>query len=261
MRTSISLMTVILLSWCTTTEADDTLRRIAVYNIKSEVLPDEFTETLTDQIESRLIRFPGYRVISRSNLDVLITEDNLSQSGITGSDDIRLVQTGPRSSVDKICTGSITRIGRSYSFTLKIIDVGTARIDAAAQKLYSGPAEGLLTIGSALLERIIPANIDTPKTLTTASIPPERNNGTIPIGMKSVDTTSTTTGKEVRTTQVSVPRPVAATGTDSPDTAAAISHGTPTVRRTSELGKKISIGAVVIFGTLAALVLFTRNQQ
>jgi hypothetical protein len=259
MNNNISLAIAFLLSWVYQSDANDTLVRIAVYKIKSEILPDEFTETLTDQVESKIIGFSGYRVISRSNLDVLIIEDNLSQSGVTGPDDIRLVQAGPRSSVDKICTGSISRIGQSYSFTLKIIDVGSGRIDAAAQKLYNGSAEGLLKIGSDLLEQIIPHTGITHDTITVNSITSKHRNDTATVNM-NIRETSTVVRKEVPALNVPDPQPIAATGPNVDNTTAVVRRESATSGRPSELGRKISIGAVVIFGTLAALVLFTRNH-
>ncbi len=261
MNRNLSLTLAFFLSLVYPSGANDTLVRIAVYKIKSEVLADEFTETLTDQIESKLISFPGYRVISRSNLDVLITEDNLSLSGVTGSDDIQLVQTGPRSSVDKICTGSISRIGRSYSFTLKIIDVGSARIDAAAQKLYNESAEGLLKVGAELLKQIMPATDAGPETVVIDSISSKHNSESKTGTADTREKTSTFPRKEVPAIRVPDTQPIAANGKNTGNTTAVISPEPAISGRPSELGKKISIGAVVIFGTLAALVLFTRNHQ
>ena len=240
--------------------ADDNLVRTAVYKIKSEILPDAFSETLTDHIESELTVLPGYKIISRSNLDVLISEDHLLQSGIT-NDDLSVLEKEGRSSVDKICTGAVSRIGKSYSFTLKMIDVGTGRIDASAQKIYSGPVEGLLDVGSNLLERI---TLVTPKD-TIRKIPG-------PPGTLSFDTirenpvsenaapVAVTLKKEVQQSQDSIQKKVATAVPHTGHSATPAGTEISTDNRPSGLSVKISIGAAVIFGTLAALVVFARNN-
>ncbi|MBN1760318.1 MAG: hypothetical protein JW863_18465 [Chitinispirillaceae bacterium] len=255
MKTKCLLTVLFAVSAIQHSEADAPQQRVAVYKIKSEVLPDEFTETLTDRIESRLLQYKKYRVISRSNLDVLITEDHLSQSGLTG-EEVRLVNTGSRSSVDKICTGSISRIGRSYSFTLKMIDVESARIDASAQKIYSGPAEGLLEIASGLLSRITSENSKSKShAAMDSSSMTQKDTGTVKTPEPIVSTFNPKEGQQNNSITL---QPVAAK--ERSDAQKPVPAKASSPQRPSGLAGKISIGAVMIFGTLAALVLFSRNQ-
>ena len=251
--------TLFILSGAQYPEANDsTVLRTAVYTIKSEDLPEGFTETLTNHLESELLNCSGYRVISRSNLDALITEDHLSQSGITG-DEFRVVENGGRSSVDKICTGSIRRLGRGYSFTLKLIDVTSARIDASSQTIYNGPIEGLLDLSSRLLSRIIHRDTQITNKQQHA-ISDTLPSDTVATIVQPLPAVSTINRKE-NPQQSSINRRQESVASEKhaiDTTEVATEPSEP--RKLSELGRNISIGSVMIFATLAALVVFTRNQ-
>lgn len=258
MKKTFISFTLFLLSVAQQSAADDQVLRTAVYTIKSEVLPEGFTETLTNHLESELLTYSGYRVISRSNLDVLITEDHLSQSGITG-DEFRVVENGGRSSVDKICTGSIRRLGRSYSFTLKLIDVTSARIDASAQTIYNGPIEGLLDIGSKLLSRVIPTDIETADG-AQHMIPDTLSSDTTSLNVQPLPAASTINRKEDSQQSGINRRQESVASENHADNNTEVNAEPSEPKKLSELGRNISIGSVMIFATLAALVVFTRNQ-
>jgi TolB-like protein len=256
MKASITILFLLSVPCIHPVSADERQVRIAVYKIKSEVLPEAFTEALTDHIESKILTYAGYRVISRSNLDVLITEDNLSQSGITDNE-VRMNKNGSRSTVDKICTGSISRIGKSYSFTLKIIDVESGRIDAAAQQIFSGPAEGLLDIGSNLLQKLL--SVDSTRNYTSDTIRTVTGPDSTKSPIQTIQPVTRNTKEDI-SPSTSIQRNLSI-----PTSGNSLSTGRPATgtsgRKLSDLGKKISIGAVFLFGTLAAIVLLTRNEQ
>lgn len=250
--------TLLILTGTLQSETRTPLVRTAVYAIKSEVLPKGFTEILTNHIESELLSYTGHQVISRSNLDVLITEDHLSQSGLTGND-FRIVDNDGRLSVDKICTGSVSRIDHSYSFTLKLIDVNSARIDASTQTIYSGPMEGLLDIGSELLSRIIlpTSQIATNVQHTVSNSIPSDKLVATPQPLPEVQTINR---KEVsQQSAINLPQKPVRQENNTHDTTEDTAE-TPESKTISELGRNISVGSIIIFTTLTALVVFTRTR-
>ena len=238
--------------------ATDSLTCIAVYKIKSVVLPAAFTEALTDHIESVLLGYRALRVISRSNLDVLITEDHLIQSGVMSD---KVQQNGNLAAVDKICTGSVSRVGTSFSFSLKIIDARSGRIDAAAQRIYTGPEEGLLGISNRLIERLFRQ----PDNRSIAGFP-DSGKQKLPLPIQQTVPSSTElsvkkTEKEVMKNDSSKHSLLTASSVASGGAQPADEKRKETVnnRKTSKIGTQISIGATVIFGALAALLLVTRK--
>lgn len=243
--------------------SDSNTISIAVYKIKSETISNEFANVLSDHIESTLLGFPCYRVIARSNLDVLITEDHLQESGLLQNEPHAL-DNETRSSIDKICTGSVSRAGSNYSFTLKIIDVGSGRIDAAAQRLYGGSTDGLLPFSDTLVRCICNQSqqqqiIDTVTVVAPSLKTPghvQTDTAPIPtIHLRAV-LPATDTLQSTDTITRQCPAALSAASTDR-----AI-HAEPAAlkkRPPSKRGKRISLGATIIFGTLAALLLISRN--
>jgi hypothetical protein len=146
--------------------------RIAVYKIQSEILSGAFAGALTDHIETRLIALPLYRVIARTNIDILVSEDHLMQSGISIDDLQRKGGGGMLSAVDELCIGSVSRIGKQYTITLKILDARTGRIRAAVQRVHDGPMEELLGIAGAMVEELCGY---VPECIGTTSVTPEKN--------------------------------------------------------------------------------------
>lgn len=229
----------------------DTLLPIAVYRIKSDVLPEVFLDALTDHIESRLLGYSSYRVISRSNLDVLITEDHLVQSGVL-PDNSSHRNNNSRSTVEKICTGSVSRVGMSYTLALKIIDTRTGGIDAAVQQVHNGPPEGLLGVSNKLLDKIC----------RQTGAAQAGNSTAIHAVKKPVDSVKRSQQRKEVTTTKSLPAGdttnrinVVATGNPGsyrrPETA---------LKKPSKFAQKISIGAAAIFGGVAAILLISRLQ-
>ncbi len=259
MKTKLHLITLFLISSWQIMLANDSLTRIAVYEIKSEVLPEAFTYALSDHIESKLLGYSFYRVIARSNIDVLITEDHLLQSGVM-SEEEQLLRNGSLSAIDKICTGSVSRVGKNFSFTLKIIDVRSGRIDAAAQRMYDGPEEGLLGIGSSLVGQLcrrpgtLPP-VDTGKTALQTTLKAENKS---PATSASTDNRIVKEVKAIDTIHIQQSARTAM----QPEPAALTDRKQPKSGRDhkpSNLGKQISIGAVVIFVTLATLLVISRH--
>ena len=246
--------------------AQDTLTSIAVYKIKSEVLPESFSNALTEHIESKLLSFPFYRVISRSNLDILITEDQLIQSGVMydGKSD---KNKGGLSSIDKICTGLISKIGKSYSFTLKIIDTHTGEIDAAAQKIHTGSEEGLLDICNELLEQIChrPKIIKRSDTLKIPSSPkPIDTSNSSKSVIQPIKHKSFTIKQKEDLSKASSPvikRAIVSSQQMQKTTVPINIENKIDNHKPTKLGKQISIGAAVVFGTVATLLIIAKTQS
>jgi hypothetical protein len=236
--------------------APDTTTSIAVYAIKSEVISKEFSATLSDHIETTLIGLHRYNVIARSNLDVLITEDHLLESGIIAEEQ-NPNRTGLRSTVDKICTGSVSGIGAGYNITLKIIDVATGRIESSMQRYSEGPVDGLLGISDTLIRTMCGSEVRQDKRNSA-------NTSTHHAGLPlhAADSGTVTPIKQIpprssgETSALRQPQPLSLLLPVIRD--APVKKNSSAEPAPSGLGKRISIGAAAIFGTLAGILLLSR---
>lgn len=229
---------------------NDSLISIAVYPIKSAVLSDVFTETLTENIESRLLTEKKYNVIARSNRDVLIAEEELIKTGIVHERDPDK-NGGMILPVDKIVTGSVNRIGKSFSFILKILDTRSGRIEKALQKTYYGSEEGLLVISTTLVDSLCckPPEESVQKKKISTKIRMLNSDHQFPVNSNEP------LEKEVNSkkNESAVPNK----GLNSERLSLKVTSAT-NINERSSLGRQIGIGALVIFCILTATVLSTR---
>lgn len=86
---------------------------------------------LAEELTTRLVNAPGVEVVERAMLDKVMAELKLGSSGAI--DPATAKQVGKVAGVDAIVTGTITDMQSSVSVNLRVIDVETGRIFAAAQ--------------------------------------------------------------------------------------------------------------------------------
>ena len=101
---------------------------VAVMDLKGAGAPDmdRIATSLSDPLRAEMTSTSYFRVCDRANLDTALKEIQFQQTGCTSSECV--VQVGRILGVDKIVTGSITKLGSVYSITLQMVDVGTALI-------------------------------------------------------------------------------------------------------------------------------------
>lgn len=81
---------------------------------------------LTDLLRTELSNTGYFKLCDRANMDQVMKEIGLQQSGCTSSECV--VQIGRVLGVSKMVTGSISKLGKSYIITLQIVDIETALI-------------------------------------------------------------------------------------------------------------------------------------
>jgi len=123
--------------------------QIAVVSFKSLGVPNQEAEALTDRLMVELNRTGKYTVLERDNLEKIMEEWKLNLSGCTA--DECLVEIGQLAQVQQIVGGSISKVGRTYSISARMISVETGEVLEDATFDYPGEIDGLLTIG---MERI-----------------------------------------------------------------------------------------------------------
>ena len=136
---------------------------IAVLTIESKggVSPSE-AATLTDRLGSMLVNTNVFTVVDRSKMEEILQEQGFQQTGCTSTE--CAVEVGKLLNVQKMVSGSIGKIGRTYTIDLALIDVETSQIENSFIRDYQGEIDGLLKVMESIAHQIASGGKETPET-------------------------------------------------------------------------------------------------
>ena len=100
---------------------------------------------LTDRLSTELVKLGSFTVVERAQMEEVLKEQGLQQSGCTTSE--CAVEVGALLGVDKMITGSIGRIGSLFTLSARIIDVESGKILKSANYDHIGDVGQLLIKG------------------------------------------------------------------------------------------------------------------
>ena len=99
--------------------------KIAVLNFTSTA--ETFSDYVVEELSGALVTNRKVTVIERKSLDLIRKEMNLQLSGDVSDDSAQAI--GRQLGAQAIVTGSLTNLGDTYRFRVKVINVETARIE------------------------------------------------------------------------------------------------------------------------------------
>ena len=188
--------------------------------------------SLQEQIESRLSKKEACRVVSRSEIARIMAENGLlADRGEPESEMLLKLKT--LTGIQKVITGTLTRLGPAYNLILKSIDIGSQVVERSVSRQYAGPVEGLFPFASALTDELI----------ENRQRAQEKKDS---VSLLTPQSTTETTPKEVTN---NTPAP-------TPPEAAPIKGDKMDGRM-----EKIGIGAIAIFACIAAVILANTTHQ
>ena len=118
---------------------------IAVVDFGGNNVSEGDCRALTDRLRAELFNTKHYKVIEREMMEQIIEEQGFQQSGC--STDECMVEVGKLIGVEKIVGGSISKVGRTYSVSSRIVSVENGKILKGATYDYKGEIDELLTNG------------------------------------------------------------------------------------------------------------------
>ena len=118
---------------------------IAVVDFTGNSVSDGDCRALTDRLRTELFNTKHYKVIEREMMEQIIEEQKFQNSGCVT--DVCIVKIGEMIGVGKIIGGSISKVGRTYSISSRIVSVETGKILKGATYDYKGEIDELLTNG------------------------------------------------------------------------------------------------------------------
>jgi TolB-like protein len=118
---------------------------IAVVDFTGNNVSEGDCRALIDRLRAELFNTKHYKVIEREMMEEIIKEQGFQQSGCSTEE--CMVQVGKLIGVEKIVGGSISKVGRTYSVSSRIVSVETGKILKGATYDYKGEIDELLTTG------------------------------------------------------------------------------------------------------------------
>jgi curli biogenesis system outer membrane secretion channel CsgG len=120
---------------------------VAVNDFVGKNIDKETASIISDRVRSELINTGKYRVMDRSEMDVVLQEQGFQQSGAC-DDESCIVEVGQLLGVEKIFSGSIGRIGTSFfTLNIRIINVSTGEIEISDNFDYDKSLPDLVSKG------------------------------------------------------------------------------------------------------------------
>ncbi len=125
-------------------QQNDNAMRIAVLDFgTSGGLSDMEAITLTNRLRSMLVKTNAFVVLERGKMDEILTEQGFQQTGCTTAE--CAVEVGKMLNVQKMVSGTIGKLGRTWTMDISLIDVETSQIEKSFFQDYKGEIDALLT--------------------------------------------------------------------------------------------------------------------
>ena len=123
--------------------AQDKRPSVAVLDFDAKGIPIYEAETLTERLRSEIANTNAVRLTDRKLLEKILQEQGLQQSGCTT--DECAAEVGQLLGAQFIISGSIGKLGSSFTIDTKMVSVTTGAAERAKTATYSGEIVGLIT--------------------------------------------------------------------------------------------------------------------
>jgi TolB-like protein len=144
--------------------------QIAVLDLEGRGASVSETASLTDRLRTHLVNTAAFVVLDRGNMEEILNEFNFQQSGCTTAE--CAVEIGKMLNVQKMVTGSIGQIGKTYTIDISVVDVESSRIERSLSQDYRGEIDGLLEALKAMAYELAGIEESAPRPAETAKAPP-----------------------------------------------------------------------------------------
>ncbi len=144
------------------------LPTVAIIDFESLGLSVSETRVLVNRLRNEIAGLAVYTVVERQEIERILQEQDLSGSGCTTSE--CLVETGRILNVKYIIGGSIGRVGRTFSISMRMMDVATSQLFSFADYDYTGEIDNLLKTGmKTAANRLVKSRLSQDTTTPTRS--------------------------------------------------------------------------------------------
>ena len=116
---------------------------IAVLDLEGRGISAMEAATLTDRLRSELVKTGAVTVVERGQMQTILAEQDFQMAGCTS--DECAVEIGQMLGVTMMYSGSIGKIGATYTVDVRGVSVETGQIINTMSRDYRGEIDGLIT--------------------------------------------------------------------------------------------------------------------
>lgn len=127
--------------------------QVAVLSFAGPDLDEKTISAVTSRFETDLLATDSFKIVERRNIDRILREQGFQQSGACDNSQCS-VEIGQVLSVDGIFTGELSRVGKTWSLSVKRTNVGTGQTEFSHVLDISGSLEDVLRGGCAEMAAI-----------------------------------------------------------------------------------------------------------
>jgi TolB-like protein len=117
---------------------------VAILDLEPKGVPETEVSALSDRLRTELFRTGTFDAMERGKMQDILKEQGFQQSGACNTDACA-VEVGQLIGVEKMISGSLGKVGKTYTVNIRMIDVRTGRIERSVTEDYTGEIDKLLT--------------------------------------------------------------------------------------------------------------------
>ncbi len=103
--------------------------QVAVSDFDAKGISQIEAEAVTDYFRNAIVNANVFRLVDRSNMEKILTEQKFQQTGCTTEE--CAVQIGKILNVERMFTGSISVLSGTYVLTVRFLNVGTSEVESS----------------------------------------------------------------------------------------------------------------------------------
>ena len=144
---------------------------VAVIELDPLGISESDAQALTDRLRFELHASGNFQVIERALMEEILKEQGFQQTGCVSNECV--VEVGKLLGAQNMVGGSLSKVGSTFSVSVRLVSVETGEVLGFAQKDFTGEIDYLLTNGMAIVVRdlITSLGADQLRRLTTAKMP------------------------------------------------------------------------------------------
>ena len=143
---------------------------VAISRLNAIKVDSGEVDVLGESLASALVSTGKVRVMERSQMDRILTEQGFQQSGACEGGECA-IQVGRLLGVDRIVVGSVGRIGHTCALNLRTVNISTGEVVGISSRTVQGDLEAVIQILPAAAQELVGATAQATSPTPTSQNP------------------------------------------------------------------------------------------
>lgn len=128
--------------------------KIAVLDLNAQGVSPVTAQVLSESLRTELYNSGRFRVMNREDVDKVLKEKEFERT-VTTDSNAKIAEMGTALGVDKMVTGSIGKLGTTYSVTLRVVDVVSHENERIATERHRGTEDDLFLTVEMVAKKLV----------------------------------------------------------------------------------------------------------